>query len=196
MFRSSYINEQIAKDFLTDSKDFLIRYKILKERSIIGHQGLRSKLLVDLLFSTECSIKALVFLTSSENVDTIYKKLSKTHNITILLDFLSDTEKSKCKKFLDKDFISFSIENRYLVEVYKTFRPNGGLNKHYYDTIANPSWFASVSNKVEELHNYVWKKVKVPIEDGLFFEMDINKIEEEHKIKMSLSKKKKVDKYL
>ena len=73
MFQTSDINEQIAKDFLTDSKDFLIRYNILKERSIAGYQGLRSKLLVDLLFSAECSIKALIFLTLHEDVNYFRK---------------------------------------------------------------------------------------------------------------------------
>ena len=57
-----------------------------------------------------------------------------------------------------------------------------------------PAWFDSVSDKLEELHNYVWKKVKVPIEGGLFSEIDIDKIEEEHKIKMGLSKKKRISK--
>lgn len=191
MFRSSDINEQIAKYFLTDSKDFLIRFSILKERSIAGHQGLRSKLLVDLLFAAECSIKALIFLTLSEEVVSIYKKISSTHSISKLLNLLPNTEKSECEKFLNSKFLSFSIENRYLVEVYKTFRPNGGLDKQYYDTIANPAWFDSISNDLNKLHNYVWEKVKVPIEGGLFSEIDIDKIEEEHKIKMGLTKKKK-----
>lgn len=193
MFQTSDINEQIAKDFLTDSKDFLIRYNILKERSISGHQGLRSKLLVDLLFSAECSIKALIFLILREDANIIYKKIC-THTLQTLLDILPDKEKSECKKFLDTDFISFSIENRYLIEVYKTFRPKGGLDKHYYDTIANPAWFDNVSNELNELLNYVWQKVKIPIEGGLFSEIDINKIEEEHKIKMGLSKKKRITK--
>lgn len=194
MFQTSDINEQIAKDFLTDSKDFLIRYNILKERSIAGHQGLRSKLLVDLLFAAECSIKALIFLTLSEEVASIYKKISSTHSISKLLNLLSNTEKSECEKFLNSEFLSFSIENRYLIEVYKTFRPNGGLHKQYYDTIANPAWFDSISNDLNKLHNYVWEKVKVPIEGGLFSEIDIDKIEEEHKIKMGLTKKKKITK--
>ena len=193
MFQTSDINEQIAKEFLTDSKDFLIRYNILKECSIAGHQGLRSELLVDLLFSAECSIKALVFLTLREDVNAIYKKIC-THTLQSLLDILPDKEKMECEKFLNTDFISFSIENRYLVEVYKTFHSNGTLDEHYYDTIANPAWFDSVSDKLEELHNYVWKKVKVPIEGGLFSEIDIDKIEEEHKIKMGLSKKKRISK--
>ena len=193
MFLTSDINEQIAKEFLTDSKDFLIRYNILKECSIAGHQGLRSKLLVDLLFSAECSIKALVFLTLREDVNAIYKKIC-THTLQSLLDILPDKEKMECEKFLNTDFISFSIENRYLVEVYKTFHSNGALDEHYYDTIANPAWFDSVSDKLEELHNYVWKKVKVPIEGGLLSEIDIDKIEEEHKIKMGLSKKKRISK--
>lgn len=188
MFLASDINEQIAKDFLTDSKDFLIRYNILKEQSIAGHQGLRSKLLVDLLFSAECSIKALVFLTLREDVNSIYKKIC-THTLKTLLSILPNKEKSECEQFLNSDFVSFLIENRYLVEVYKNFRPNGGLDKLYYDTIANPAWFDNVSNNLEELHKYVWEKVKVPIEGGLFSEMDIDKIEEEHKIKMGLSKK-------
>ena len=47
-----------------------------------------------------------------------------------------------------------------MVEVYKTFHSNGTLDEHYYDTIANPAWFDSVSDKLEELHNYVWKKLK------------------------------------
>lgn len=57
----SDLKEQIAKEFLSDSNDFLLRYEILKERSLSGQKGLRSKLLVDLLFAAECSLKSLIF---------------------------------------------------------------------------------------------------------------------------------------
>ena len=39
----SDLKEQIAKEFLSDSNDFLLRYKILKERILSGQKGLRSK---------------------------------------------------------------------------------------------------------------------------------------------------------
>ncbi len=189
MSQTSDINEQIAKDFLVDSKDFLTRYHILKDYSIPRHYGLQSKLLVDLLFSAECSIKALLFLILPEDVNCIYKKIC-THNLQKLLKTLPDSEKLECEKFLDQDFVSFSIENRYLVEVHKTFRSNGWFDKKEY-TIDSPVWFDMVSSKLGELQNYVWSKVKVPIEDCLFGEIDVDKVVREHEIRMSLSKGKK-----
>lgn len=189
MFRKSDIKEQIAKEFLADSSDFLIRFDVLKERSISGHQGLRSKLLVDLLFSAECSIKALLFLVLPDDENSVYKKIC-THNLNSLLALLPNAEKSICESFLDKDFISFSIENRYMVEVYKTFSPAGVLDEEYYKTIANPDWFNNVSINLKKLKDYVWTKVKVPIEGGSFSEIDVDEVVKEHEIKMGLSKKK------
>lgn len=185
----SEINESIAKDFITDSSDFLKRYKMLEKKSISGHKGLRSKLLVDLIFAAECALKGLIILTSKEDIQLIYKKIC-THNLTKLLSFLPENEKSNCKNFLDDIFINYSIANRYMVEVYKTFEECGCLSVDYYDTIANPEWFANVYEKLKKLHDYVWNKVTIPIEGGIFGEFDLDKIEKEHNLRINLGKKK------
>ena len=188
MFVKPEINENIAKDFITDSSDFLKRYKILEEVSISGHKGLRSKLLVDLLFAAECALKGLIFITSKEDIKLVYKKIC-THNLNQLLTFLPDKEKSDCESFLNDTFINFSIKTRYMVEAYKTFEENGCLSKEYYDTIANPEWFSKVYENLKKLKDYVWNKVTIPTEGGLFVDFDLDKIQEKHDLRINLGKR-------
>jgi len=186
----SDINETIAKNFLTDSRDFLKRYKILQEKSIASHIGMRSKLLIDLLFSAECSIKGLIFIESKDDENITYNKILK-HDLKKLLDILSLQEKNKCSKFIDEKLLSYDVSNRYMIEAYKTFRPNGALDMEYYSTIANFNWLDSVYNKLNTLENYVWKKIKVPIEEFNFAELNVDDMIDEHNRIMNLKKNKK-----
>ena len=67
------LNKEIAEYFLTDSREFLKRYEILKENQT--HIGNRNKLLIDIVFSLEWSLKALIFLESTCNEKETYKKI-------------------------------------------------------------------------------------------------------------------------
>jgi len=185
----SDVNERIAKDFLTDSRDFLSRYNILREKSIASHIGMRSKLLIDLLFSAECSIKGMLFLESPDNENETYNKIF-CHDLKKLLDKLSFSEKKECSKYIDEKLLEYDVSNRYMIEAYKKFRPNGALSIEYYDTIANLNWLDSVYNRLNELERYIWTKIKVPIEEYKFSELNINDIFDEHNRIMNLKKKK------
>ena len=56
------LRQEIAGFFLQDSGDYLARFSALFNEHRFTHIGNRSKLLVDILFSIECSLKALIFL--------------------------------------------------------------------------------------------------------------------------------------
>lgn len=65
------MNENLRKEivgyFLQDSGDYLERFRLLffdAGTFAFTHIGNRRKLLVDVLFSIECSLKALIFLES------------------------------------------------------------------------------------------------------------------------------------
>jgi hypothetical protein len=183
----SDIKEEIAKNFLTDSRDFLKRYKLLCEKSIASHISMRSKLLIDLLFSAECSIKGMIFLESTDDENTTYNKIFE-HNLKKLLNKLSSEEKTECSKYIDKKLFDYSVDNRYMIESYKTFRSNGALKREYYDTIANLNWLNDVYNRLDDLEKYVWNKVKVPIEEFSFGELNIDNIIDENNKIMNLKK--------
>ena len=168
----SDLKETIAKQFLNDSQDFLKRYRLLRDISVSSHIGMRSKLFLDLVFSAECSIKGLVFLVSTESdIQIIYKNIL-THNLNTLIEKLPGDEKNKCLSYMDQYVLNYSIGNRYMIEAYKTYQPNGILGKVYYETIANCEWLNSVYEKLKELKDYVWSKVKVPVEEFNFLELD------------------------
>ena len=185
--QKSDLKEKIAKNFLADSRDFLKRYKVLLKSSISSHIGMRSKLLIDLLFSAECSLKGFIFLESTDDVEITYKKVI-THNIRKLLNKLSTDEKHKCEALIDIKLRDYNVANRYMIEAYKTYRPNGALDKEYYDTIANYSWLTSVYNRLDELEKYVWSKLKVPIEEFTLGELNEDDIVNEPKKIIDLKK--------
>jgi len=186
----SSTNETIAKFFLEDSSDFLKRYRILREESIAGNMGMRSKLLVDLLFSAECSIKALIFLESEEDANTIYNKIFK-HELNQLLKNFSAEKQNNLKQFLDDEkFMKYSISNRYMLETYKKFKPDGTFSEEYYDTIVNYVWLDAIYKKLDDLRNFVWSKIASPIESFTFGE-NIDDISKQHAEIMNLKKETK-----
>lgn len=184
----SDLKEQIAKEFLSDSNDFLLRYEILKERSLSGQKGLRSKLLVDLLFAAECSLKSLIFLLSIEDVNAIYKKIC-IHDLNKLLNKLPCEEKKYCCTLLGENFRKYKIENRYLLEVYKTFQSTGVLEEEYYNTLASPECFTNVYSSLKKLNKYILTKIKILYEESTFSEIDIEKLEKNHNERINLSRK-------
>jgi len=186
----SDLKETIAKNFLSDSSDFLQRFKILYEVSLSSHIGMRSKLLIDLVFSAECSLKALIFLESNDTEQKTYEKIFK-HDLKILINKLSENEKENCKKYIDEKLYNYNVNNRYMIEAYKKYRPNGILDKEYYDTIANCHWVNSIYSNLNNLNKYVWDKIKIKIEEFSFDEIDVNEMEKEHNIIMNLKKKNK-----
>ena len=182
----SDLKEQIAKEFLSDSNDFLLRYEILKERSLSGQKGLRSKLLVDLLFAAECSLKSLIFLLSIEDVNAIYKKIC-THDLDKLLNKLPIEENKNCCKFLEENFRKYKIENRYSMEVYKTFQ--GILDEKYYNTIASPEWFSNMYSNLKDMNEYISTIIKIPYEESVFSEIEVDELEKNHIERINFSKK-------
>ena len=66
------LNKDISNYFITYSRVYLSRFSILKENAT--HISSPSKLLIELLFAIECSLKSLIFLESKEDEKKTYKK--------------------------------------------------------------------------------------------------------------------------
>ncbi len=165
------LNKEIAQFFLSDSRDFLLRYSLLKESST--HMGSRSKLLLDLLFAIECSLKALVFIESSEDEKNTYKKI-RTHDFNRLLNMLDEQTKLQCNQFINAELNDYYVSIRYSLESHIDFRTEqGALAEKYYSTIANSNWLDNICKKSKSLLEYASSRHPVPIEVVKLSDIDI-----------------------
>lgn len=152
------INEDIAKLYLSDSLEFIVRYNSLEKHQ--SYMGNRSKNMIDLLFSLECNLKALAFLESKSSEKEIYKRI-KTHNLKQLLLQVNLDSLPEVKEFILKNLTYLKVEVRYLIVANTIFRNNTGvLNKCYHETIANPIWMKKFYDINEKLHCYVGNKIE------------------------------------
>jgi len=151
------LKKQIAKSFLNDSGDFLKRYEVLKANQT--HIGNRSKLLIDIIFSFECSLKALIYLESPISLEETYKKTIK-HNLKELIGMIDTSAITEIAETISRNSKCFSVDNRYALEANKNFRKNGALGELYYSTIANPVWLENIYEKACDLHVYVNSKTE------------------------------------
>lgn len=156
------LRQEIAGFFLQDSGDYLARFGMLFNENGFTHIGTRSKLLVDILFSIECSLKALIFIESQDDEKDTYDRIRKcSHNIDKLLRKIKsvDNDFVKFKTFAEQIGLDkYSICSRYSLEANICFRENGVLGTKYYSTIANPNWIETLYNEANKLKEYVGSK--------------------------------------
>ena len=188
------INQQIAVKFLIDSRDFLLRYRILCERSLKSHAGMRYKLLTELLFAAECAIKGMIFSESTNDENATYKQILR-HDLNKLLNQVSSKERDVCSKYIDSKLRDIPIDIRYLTEGDKNFGTDGVLGEEYYDMAANFDWQKSVYKNLCKLEEYI--NSKIPNKD--FELIDLNKVDTDEMLKETyriakLGKPKKVSK--
>ncbi|MEX0813573.1 MAG: hypothetical protein WD048_15250 [Chitinophagales bacterium] len=174
------INKEIAQYFITDSIDFLNRFKIFEKHST--HIGSRSKLLTELLFSTECILKALIFIESDLDEKQTYRKARKAgHNINKLINKLKPESQNKFKTLIKTDLSKFAVYNRYQLESEIDFREESGvLGKKYYNTIANFNWLNRVYEEIEKFVKYVQNKIPINLEPINFSDINIDLEQEKH----------------
>lgn len=173
------INNDIAEYFLSDSREYLSRYTFLK--SIQTEISNRSKLLIDIVFSFECSLKALIFLESNLNEKETYKIIRKcSHNLRCLINKVNSIEITDIVTKIDENFEHLSISSRYTLEANINFRNEKGvLDEQYYSTIADPNWLEGLYQKAKELYKYVNSKANntfkiIPFTD-INFENELKK---------------------
>lgn len=152
------IKKQLAEYFLTDSKDFLSRYVKLEESA--NHIGLRTKLVVELMFSLECALKALFILETDLSDKEAYKKIkSFSHDIKKMVDNLTDESKAEFKEKITVDYQHYKVYQRYIFESEMAFREEfGSLGLSYYETINNPTWRRSFYDQIQLFIKYVETK--------------------------------------
>ncbi|MDQ1164601.1 hypothetical protein [Flavobacterium sp. SORGH_AS_0622] len=149
------LNNRLSDLFLNDAADYLNRYQNLKESA--SHTGLRSKLLVDLLFALECSLKSLIFLESNLDSKTTYKEIKSIgHSIDKLRERLSENSRMEFTKLVNIDLSIYKVFNRYMLESELVFREESGvLGRKYYDSIADPAWMESLFQQINLFKEYV-----------------------------------------
>lgn len=154
--------QRISGFFLHDSSDYLVRFECLFKSGVFADLGSRSKLLIDLLFSIECSLKALIFLESEKDEKDTYKLIKGcSHDVNKLLPKIKseDTDFIEFKEFVSRISLGeYSISSRYSLEANICFRENGVLASKYYSTIANPAWIEALYKEAKKLKEYVSSK--------------------------------------
>ena len=178
------LRQYITGFFLQDSSDYLARFSMLFNENGFTHIGDRSKLLVDILFSIECSLKALIFLESQDDEKTTYNRIKKcSHRIEKLISTIQsvDAEFLNFKNFVSQISLNeYSICSRYSLESNIYFRENGVLGDKYYSTIANPNWIETLYEEAKKLKGYVDSK-KAPFFVINFSDIDLNELLENQK---------------
>lgn len=167
------IKKQLTEYFLTDSKDFLSRYVKLEESAT--HIGLRTKLVVELMFSLECALKSLFILETNLSEKEAYKKIKKefSHNIEKIVWNLTGESKVIFNEKITIDYQHYKVYQRYIFESEMAFREEiGSLGQNYYDTINNPFWRKSFYDQIKSFIEYV--ESKNPFEFKTISFSDIN----------------------
>lgn len=156
------LRQEIAGYFISDSSDYLNRYSILINKGNFTHIGNRSKILIDLLFSYECSLKVLIFLESSDDEKATYSKIKKcSHSIDKLLHHVDKTPIiAPIITFIEQNNLAaLSVAYRYTLEANRALREDtGALGRKYYSTVSDPQWIKEVYAHADELHDYVCSK--------------------------------------
>jgi len=181
------LKKEIAEYFISDSKEYLFRYQKLKEyQTQISN---RSKLMIDIIFSIECSLKALIFIESTEDEKATYKKI-KTHNLKYLFDLVSNkSEFSELEQLLNENIELYDVSSRYTLEANINFRENNILGELYYDTIANFLWLDNLHDIALSLLNIIESKMGFEFTILSFSDIDLEKeIERANRIN-NISKK-------
>jgi len=178
------IKKDIANYFLNDSRQFLNRYELLKP--IQTEISNRSKLLIDIVFSFECSLKALIFIESKLDEKKTYKIVRKCgHNLHCLIQVIDKTNIADIISVIDENFEHFSVSSRYTLDANIYFRnATGVLDNLYYSTIANFNWLEALYQNSKKLHSYVNSKIDNSITTVSFEDIDIEKeLEKTRRIK-------------
>lgn len=166
------VKKQLAEYFLTDSKDFLSRYIQLEESAT--HIGLRTKLVVELMFSLECALKSLFILETNLSEKEAYQEIKKfSHNIEKIIDNLKEESKVVFNEKITIDYQNFKVYQRYVFESEMAFREEIGiLGQSYYNTINSNLWRKSFYDQVRTFIEYV--ESKNPFEFKTISLSDIN----------------------
>lgn len=170
------IKKQLANYFLADSRDYLLRYKKLEECAT--HIGLRTKLVVELMFSLECALKSLFIIETDLEEKQAYKKVKiLSHDIEKIVQNLTVYSQAVFNSKVTINIENYKVFHRYIFEGEMAFREEfGNHGLKYYETINNHSWRQSLYNQIREFVKYV--DSKNPIEFNIESLSDIN-IEEE-----------------
>ena len=182
------IKKLFSEYFLTDSRDFIMRYDKLEESAT--HIGLRTKLVVELMFSLECALKALFIIETELEEKEAYKKIkSFSHNINKILENITNESRLVFDEKVTIDYKNYKVFHRYIFESEMAFREEfGTLDLKYYETINNPTWRQSFKNQIVDFIQYVDSKIPFELKTISISEINIEEeISKFNKLKNILS---------
>lgn len=167
------IKIQLSDYFLTDSRDFLVRYTKLEEGAT--HIGLRTKLVVELMFSLECALKSLFIFETELLEKEAYQKIKKlSHNIEQIVENLAESSKAEFNKIVTIDYQYYKVYQRYIFESEMAFREEfGNMGLGYYETINNPTWRKSFYDQIQTFVEYVESKIPFEFKTISFSDIDL-----------------------
>jgi len=132
---------------------------------------------IDIVFSFECSLKALIFIESEEDEKETYKKIRNYgHDLKKLIKYVNTEQISEIISKIDNNIEHLSISSRYVLEANIYFRNSVGiLGELYYSTIANFIWLDEMYNRAKDLYHYVDLKIDNSLQIKNFNEIDIER---------------------
>lgn len=147
----------LAEHFLSDARDFAIRFDVLWEDGRLMHKMGRTKTFVDLLMAVECALKAHALLSQkSLPVERAYCTVRRcNHDIRKLVglaDYMADRE---VYERLADQLAELQVHLRYSFEADEVFFPawtdRAKAEQNYGATIGDNSWVLSIRGDVETL---------------------------------------------
>lgn len=166
--------KQLAQYFMSDAKDFILRYKTLKESSTSF--GLKTKLIVDLMFALECALKSLYIIETDLSEKNAYKNIREfSHNISKIIENLKPESKTVFLKIVPVDYQFYKVYQRYIFESEMAFREElGNMGLIYYERINNPNWRQSFRDQIVSFIEFVESKIPIEFKTISFAEIDIH----------------------
>lgn len=192
--KSMTVKEKLAEYFLTDAKEFLLKYDFINKSEYPVSVSCNSKKLVDLLFAIECALKSYIIHNYNDaNLKNKYKKI-KTHNISDLLEKIPCNEFSDFREFYKNKLHEFSsVSLRYSIEAQLEFRDNdyGALSEKYYVSLGDADFLDQVYQIASQLINDVDYRNPVDLDNATikFKEIDLEEIKRVSTELKDLSKK-------
>lgn len=148
---------KISNYYISDSFEFLNRFETLRDSKKLKKPSV-GKLAIELLFSLECSLKALIFIEDKNDVEKIYEKV-KTHNFDKLINKMKKESSEKLKYiFEEENFKNWNVNIRYYLEA-ECFLANSYRKKEQTENFKYGVSDLLIFDSIEKL-NKIEKKIK------------------------------------
>lgn len=170
---SRSVKHSIASCFNTDANLFIEKYDcLIRHTDSMQNRNFRSKAIIDLLMSIECSLKSMIISLSKDSEEpsnSYLKARKKGHNIVDLFDECSKRSKNKLR-FMKKpnifvDVSRLGVDKRYSFEIWTLRLKSAEIDLFFGNdlvskTIDNPIWAKDLRKLAIQLLKLSSKAIK------------------------------------